>query len=78
MLAALSGFAGFGDIQTGEQITYNYTTVDNQSVVSQETVTPIYSDHIIFTSGLPIIEFLIGLYILIALGVEDKYGTGKK
>ncbi len=78
ILAALAGFAGYGDIQVGEQISYNYTTIDNQSIISQENIIPIYSGHTIFTSGIPIIEFLIGLYILITLGVEGKYGTSKK
>lgn len=72
ILAAIAGFVGYGDIQTAESISYTYTTVNNQSVIDTETRTPVYSGHILFTSGVPIVEFLIGLYILIVLGVEPK------
>lgn len=80
MLTAVTGFAGYGDIQTSEQISYTYTTFENQTVVQNEIRTPIYSEHIIFKSGLPIIQFLAGLYILIVLGVEERTekDAGKK
>lgn len=72
MLAALAGFLGYGDIPTGETIVYNYTSINNETLIANQITIPTYSGNIIFTSAVPIIEFLIGLYILIALGVDPS------
>jgi len=78
ILAAIAGFSGYGDIQTSESISYTYTTINNQTVVDNEIRTPVYSNHIIFTSGIPIVEFLVGLYILVVLAVEPQNESRKK
>lgn len=72
LIAALAGFNGYSDIQTGETISYTYTTFNNQTVIDAETHVPAYSDSSLFNTYLPIVEFLLGLYILIALAVEGK------
>lgn len=72
MLAGLAGFAGYGDIETGELISYTYTSINNQTVIDTQTTTSIYSNNWIFTNGVPIVEFLTGLYLLIVLGVSGK------
>lgn len=78
ILAGLAGFYGYGDIQTGESISYSYTTINNDTVIANQITSPIYSENIIFTSGVPIIEFFVGLYILIVLGVEPQNDKGRK
>lgn len=78
IIAALAGFSGYGDIQTGESISYTYTEVNNQTVISTQTTTPVYSGNFIFTTGVPIIEFLIGLYILIVLAINPKENESRK
>lgn len=78
ILAAIAGFSGYGDIQTAESISYTYTTVNNQTVIDTEMRTPVYSGNFIFTSGVPIVEFLIGLYILIVLGIEPNQNEPRR
>lgn len=78
ILTAIVGFSGYGDIQIAESISYTYTTVNNQTVVDTEIRTPVYSDNIIFTSGVPIVELLIGLYILIVLGIEPSQNEPRR
>jgi len=78
ILAAIAGFSGYGDIQTGETISYSYVNVNNQTVIDFETKIPIYSNHFIFTTGVPIIELLVGLYILIVLAVEPNQNESRK
>lgn len=72
ILAAIAGFAGYGDIETSHMISYTYTTVNNTTVIATETYLPIYSEHIILNKGVPIIEILVGLYILSVLGIETR------
>ena len=70
MLSALAGFVGYGDIQTGTQIIKtNSTTYE---------IVKIYSNNIIFTRGIPIIEFLLGLYILIVLAVDSNQNDSRR
>lgn len=78
ILAGVAGLAGYGDIQTAESISYAYTTVNNQTVISTETKTPVYSENIIFTSGIPIVEILVGLYILLVLGINPKENESRE
>lgn len=78
ILAAIAGFSGYGDIQTAESISYTYTTVNNQTVINNELKTPVYSNNFIFTNGVPIVEFLIGLYILIVLGIEPNQNESRR
>lgn len=78
ILSAAAGFAGYGDIEVGQTISYNYTVYNNETVVDNTITTPIYSNHTIFTRGVPIVELLIGLYILIVLAVGDNKDVRRK
>lgn len=78
LVAGVAGFSGLGDIPIGETITYTYTTIDNQTVVSEQTQNNIYSNSKFFNNVIPLITFLIGLYMLIVLALDKPRENGRE
>lgn len=78
LVAGLAGFSGLGDISIGETITYTYTTIDSQVVVQEQIKENIYSNSIFFTNVIPLISFLMGLYMLIVLALDKPRENGRE
>lgn len=78
LVAAITGFLGYGDINIAETITYTYTTFNNDTVINTELHSLVPSGSKIFSVYLPLLEFLAGLYILIVFATENKNENRKQ
>ena len=69
IIGGVFGFLGYADIEIGNEFTY--TKVTNGNTVSYDMeYNPTYSNNNIFTLYIPMVEFLVGLYILIATALN--------
>lgn len=67
IFAGFLGLAGHGDIQTGTEIIKTTDTT--------YTVFPVYSGLDFFNSYLPIVEILIGIYLIFNGAIANGRGT---
>jgi len=72
-LGGISGFMGY-TFEIGESVTYQYTEVNNQTVILNETHSPIYSEETIFQQGLSTLQILMAMYIIMMLAVAKDDG----
>lgn len=79
IVAGASGFIydEYSGIPIGETVSYSYTQVDNQTVVSEETTRTDYLDSTYYPESLAVIFLLTGLILWTFLGLEESYGTKK-
>ena len=77
LMAGIAGLMGY-TIQTGETISYSYTTINNQTVIANEVHTPIYGETFLFKTGLPMLGVLLTLYMIMILSVENGRGSDSK
>lgn len=78
VIASIFGFTGGQDIQVGEEISYNYTTVGNQTVIDTETRTAIYSESTYFVRLFPLFEFWLGLYMILMFVLEGRQDGNRR
>jgi len=81
LFAGIIGFAGYGDIVTGETIQYNYGNVTGHTgnpVIVEETKTLNYSNSDLFTNYLPLTFVILSLYIFVAMFTNLNYRDNDK
>lgn len=81
LFAGILGFSGYGDIVTGETITYDYGNVtghSNNPVIIAEIKTLNYSESDLFNNYLPLTLILLSLYIFVAMFTNLRYGENDK
>lgn len=74
LFSAIAGFSSSSYFPIGEDVQYTY---DAQDKLISEQKTTTYSDSRLATNALPIVSLLMGLYILIALGVDSNIENGR-